>query len=124
MSIERCINCDEPTGRAGEGEDSIFAGDVGPLCEDCYESIKQSVGNHFPDATKMVSNQVANSPDLGFEEFKRELNQCEAGCVKKHGLFIEVDDAPLRAFYDRIVSHSADASKMVEGGSGLHSKGE
>ena len=54
MSCERCINCDEPTGRAGEGEDSIFAGGVGPLCEDCYAGIKGAMENHSADASKMV----------------------------------------------------------------------
>jgi len=34
---ERCIDCDEPTGRAGAGDDSIYTDDGdGPLCEDCY----------------------------------------------------------------------------------------
>lgn len=41
--IERCRKCDEPTGRAGIHDDSIFIeyeGDVyGPLCESCYEAI-------------------------------------------------------------------------------------
>jgi len=29
-----CAKCDEPTGRCEE--DSIFSGDIGPLCESCY----------------------------------------------------------------------------------------
>lgn len=36
---ERCCECDEETGRAGRGEDSIFIetddGEIGPLCETC-----------------------------------------------------------------------------------------
>lgn len=34
---ELCVDCDAPTGRAGRGEDSIYIGDHGPLCEQCRE---------------------------------------------------------------------------------------
>ncbi len=35
--LERCCVCDDPTGRAGAGEDSIFCErcEVGPFCEEC-----------------------------------------------------------------------------------------
>ena len=37
--VERCAVCDEPTGRAGLHEDSLYLEDgYGPLCEACYES--------------------------------------------------------------------------------------
>lgn len=29
-----CVDCDQPTGRCEE--DSMYVGDRGPLCEDCY----------------------------------------------------------------------------------------
>lgn len=35
---ERCEKCDEPTGRAGSGEDSLYIGPHGPLCEECFEA--------------------------------------------------------------------------------------
>lgn len=36
--LEHCCNCDEPTGRAGEGEDSLYTDiyNLGPYCEDCW----------------------------------------------------------------------------------------
>ena len=37
--IERCVECDEPTGRAGRDDDSMYC-DVcgaGPFCEGCYD---------------------------------------------------------------------------------------
>ena len=39
MAEERCINCDEPTGKAGRYEDSHYCSycDDGPFCDDCYE---------------------------------------------------------------------------------------
>lgn len=33
---ELCCECDEPTGKAGAGEDSLFTEDGGPYCEDCW----------------------------------------------------------------------------------------
>ena len=43
MAEERCCMCDNSTGRAGAGEDSIYldfgnGGCLGPLCSDCYNS--------------------------------------------------------------------------------------
>lgn len=34
---ELCCECDEPTGRAGIGEDSLYTDDgEGPFCETCW----------------------------------------------------------------------------------------
>jgi hypothetical protein len=37
MTIEMCIECDNPTGKAGACEDSLYVGDDGPFCETCFE---------------------------------------------------------------------------------------
>ncbi|MFW6369094.1 MAG: hypothetical protein ACOC0J_00750 [Myxococcota bacterium] len=37
---ELCSVCDEPTGRAGAGEDSLYTEDgAGPFCESCWEEV-------------------------------------------------------------------------------------
>ena len=46
MNIELCCECDQPTGRAGRLEDSMFIivndferddyKELGPFCQDCY----------------------------------------------------------------------------------------
>lgn len=33
---ELCTNCDEPTGKAGRLDDSLFLSVEGPYCEECY----------------------------------------------------------------------------------------
>ncbi len=40
--LEYCCACDAPTGRAGQGEDSLYtdSGDLGPYCEDCWGSVE------------------------------------------------------------------------------------
>lgn len=45
MDLERCCECDDPTGRSGRGDDSIYAeclvtGDeIGPLRPACLERL-------------------------------------------------------------------------------------
>jgi hypothetical protein len=36
MSYEHCCECDAHTGRAGAGDGSLYAGDWGPYCEECW----------------------------------------------------------------------------------------
>jgi len=36
---EYCSKCGDPTGRAGNYEDSLFIDEEGPLCDDCYWTI-------------------------------------------------------------------------------------
>ena len=40
---EHCCACDQPTGRAGRGEDSLYAGDFGPYCEDCWCEVPEKL---------------------------------------------------------------------------------
>jgi hypothetical protein len=46
--IERCCSCEQPTGRAGKGEDSIYLygkydlQEIGPLCEECACTLEQT----------------------------------------------------------------------------------
>ena len=40
LEMERCCACDADTGRAGEGEDSLYTDGDGPFCDDCYEEAK------------------------------------------------------------------------------------
>ena len=46
---ERCCECDEETGKAGKGEDSIYielpCTEIGPLCERCYDAIEEHIEN-------------------------------------------------------------------------------
>ncbi len=37
LRLEMCCVCDEPTGRAGKGDDSIYCNcGAGPFCLECY----------------------------------------------------------------------------------------
>lgn len=39
MGSELCCECEEPTGRAGRSEDSLYADDLGPYCEGCWGDV-------------------------------------------------------------------------------------
>ncbi len=41
--LEYCYNCNSPTGRAGRSEDSLYLGDIGPLCEVCYDEATEEL---------------------------------------------------------------------------------
>lgn len=45
-TLERCVECDEETGRAGPGDDSLYGDDgSGPFCEECHdEKWRQDIG--------------------------------------------------------------------------------
>lgn len=60
MKVQRCVICDEPTGRCEE--DSIYlplpnGDDVGPLCGDCYEE------RDPPKLDAKATNQQGNNHD-------------------------------------------------------------
>lgn len=50
LPLEYCIKCDQPTGRAGRAEDSLYCDnpdcDKGPYCEDCYTTDEE--GGYCP----------------------------------------------------------------------------
>jgi len=40
LEIERCFLCDEPTGKAGRLDDSLYDEDgYGPYCEECFNTV-------------------------------------------------------------------------------------
>lgn len=38
-TLEYCCECEEPTGRAGRDEDSLYDGEDGPYCQPCYDDL-------------------------------------------------------------------------------------
>lgn len=36
---ERCIVCDEHTGKAGKGDDSAYYNGQGPYCDTCFQDV-------------------------------------------------------------------------------------
>ena len=43
MDLEHCVVCDEPTGKAGKGDDSLYLADgTGPYCQTCFDERQAS----------------------------------------------------------------------------------
>lgn len=57
MSLEECRECGDLTGRAGIDEDSLYAGDFGPYCEDCWYNVPEQFAN-------TIATQAARIKDL------------------------------------------------------------
>ncbi len=34
--LEYCCSCNAPTGRTGQGDDSLYTDNDGPFCEECW----------------------------------------------------------------------------------------
>ena len=49
MSYEYCCKCDEPTGRAGRADDSLYFDLDGPYCRECYEEKMEDDGGETND---------------------------------------------------------------------------
>jgi hypothetical protein len=68
---ETCAWCGEPTGRSGEGEDSIYIDTIGPWCEECYHKIHNATDNTKVMELLRIIAKLAiadnnNNPNVGF----------------------------------------------------------
>jgi len=54
MSLETCCECDEETGNAGRDEDSLYFGEAGPYCSQCYDD---TISN-LPDKLSEVEQSL------------------------------------------------------------------
>ena len=71
--LERCCVCDDPTGRAGRGEGSLYCEtcDAGPFCPDCFEKHlleehDAAAKNEAPETTDPTTEALKlwSSPDV------------------------------------------------------------
>ena len=56
---ELCTNCEAETGRAGRGEDSLYAGDFGPYCEDCWDQLREELAEDVKRLTAALKTARA-----------------------------------------------------------------
>ena len=55
---ERCFVCDEPTGRAGRSDDSIYWADTGPWCLSCSSALRQEV---LDDCSAEIGSRIRSA---------------------------------------------------------------
>jgi hypothetical protein len=66
--IERCLWCNEPTGRAGGCEDSLYSNDegIGPFCERCWDDLRDTFSDdigHSMRTLKCMTNIARSFSD-------------------------------------------------------------
>lgn len=73
MEHELCAECDKKTGRAGIHDDSLYIGEIGPLCEECHDRLvcktcggSQEVGEFFDVETNAMGKELC--PDCTGKE--------------------------------------------------------
>ncbi len=75
---EYCCACDAPTGRAGQGEDSLHtdSGDLGPYCEDCWGDVEfwRGYADKLRNQTEVLLAALKN---MGALHFRYDLTQQE-----------------------------------------------
>ena len=68
IGIETCFICNEPTGRAGKGDDSIYAenGD-GPFCLACWKE-QQAIKKHTKPASEATTGYLCKMDSVCMPE--------------------------------------------------------
>lgn len=56
IEFEHCCECDGYTGRAGRSDDSLYAGDYGPYCEDCWGDVPEKLVDRINQLEVMVAD--------------------------------------------------------------------
>jgi hypothetical protein len=81
MKIQRCVKCDEPTGKYED--DSLYIGDSGPYCDECCDVLNEEKAKRISlvhDLLNTVDRQETGHAELtmrgllkrgrlGWEEF-------------------------------------------------------
>jgi len=98
---ERCCKCDEPTGRAGKGDDSLYRDDdSGPYCEECYDKptcptcgsdnperlAGQCWGDRMNDREPHYFHSQHDKPTGGLTDEQIEVNWSESWNVDRKGV--------------------------------------
>ena len=56
MEIEVCVECEMETGNAGRDEDSLYLGESGPYCSQCYDDMVHALPSRI---TQLEADKLA-----------------------------------------------------------------
>lgn len=120
MTEERCVVCDEPTGRAGRDDDSLYCGecDLGPLCQEHYDAHIVMVRALYPEP---LGQKVEGTMIPLLEEQDWQSNEGIARRLNDVIVAVNALDARLRRVEAREGGQAADGENMCPkcGGSGM-----
>jgi len=75
--LEYCCECDAPTDHAGAGEDSLYAGDRGPFCDECWSDLPDKLVEEIASLQQQLE-KARWVPAIELEEY-------EAGYLNDYG---------------------------------------
>ena len=120
MATEKCSACDEPTGRAGSADDSLYTAEgVGPFCLSCYdgarhvESVYMTEVKRWKDLAKRNAEKLDLSSKRGMEaEARNALLEKVGGklaeIVEREMSYIDVDNLTTQLKYRQYASAVCD----------------
>ena len=127
--IELCCACDNPTGRAGKQDDSLFVyhetiGDIGPFCEDCYSieliANAERYGQENTTLRAQIAELEANAhTDEILLEASQEATQRQVERVRELTEWRPMETAPdeyCLVAYDsglHLVTHGMESDQVV-----------
>ena len=89
MKYELCYACNQPTGRAGRGEDSLYLespnGEIGPLCESCWGAFRR---DDLEGENATLTRRVEDAE----KELIRAVSQCEEACLAERRALDRVEE--------------------------------
>ena len=78
---QTCMNCDSATGRCKE--DEFRVGEVGPLCEDCFDSVEAYCNESKAAFVRCVREMAKDTAAMSEESWVRDnmrgvISMCDA----------------------------------------------
>lgn len=107
IEFENCCECSAHTGRAGRGEDSLYAGSRGPYCDECYGELPDKLAEECDDK------------DYQIERLEAKLAAAEADAERYRWLRDNGNIKWSLDFDDMVISFEADPRITEAGAAGL-----
>ena len=61
---EYCYECNCTTDRAGAADDSLYAGDHGPFCQECFDALVEAAPRYKRERDKLLEALRECAPEL------------------------------------------------------------
>jgi len=83
MELERCCVCDQPTGKAGRADDSIYI-EIGPLCDECADGTITYARLTAADALAELANEYCEIVQPGLYDKGWKLREALQKALRQY----------------------------------------
>lgn len=103
MSLEYCIACGEPTGRAGRGDDSLYHDSgAGPYCLECFESVDALTAELA--AVKAERDVALATKDKEIQNLEKKIAEARIKVLEESCEVLE-ESCEVQEFYMHLLRH-------------------